>query len=93
MSFTIVDNGSKRAILMKTIKDKTMAKPNTLRELVGKKTAYQWLSEQLALYHTITEVARHNKVSSSAIYKLINDEDMVIVQRVLKKNTLVELNA
>lgn len=70
-----------------------MAKPNTLRGLMGNKTPHQWLSEQLALYHTITEVARRNKVTSSAIYKLINDEDMVIVQRVLKTNTKVELEA
>lgn len=70
-----------------------MAKPNTLKELIGNKTPHQWLSEQLALYHTISDVADKNDVSSSAIYKLIKDEGMVIVQRVLDKTALMKLNA
>jgi hypothetical protein len=62
-----------------------MATPNKLRKLIGNQTAYAWLSEQLKLHNNIAGVANANEVTTAALYKLISDEEMAIVQRVLKK--------
>lgn len=61
-----------------------MAKPNTLRALVGTQTFYAWLSAQLKLHGSLSEVAAQNNISRAAIYKMIGNEGLVIVQRVMK---------
>lgn len=61
-----------------------MATPNKLRTAIGNKTPYRWLNDELDKHHTIAGVAEANRVTTSAIYKLIKDEELVIIQRVLK---------
>lgn len=70
-----------------------MATPNKLRKLIGNQTPYAWLKDQLELHNTIAAVAAQNKITTAALYKMISDEEFVIVQRVLKKAKKEETSA
>lgn len=62
-----------------------MAKPNTIKELIGDQTPFQWLTTQLKEYKTLTQVAENNPISRAALYDLIEREGLEVVQRVVKK--------
>lgn len=67
-----------------------MATPHTLNRLMRDKTPYQWVNEQLKLHGTITNVAKANGITRSAIYKMMEGEKLTIVQVVRK---VVEIDA